>query len=173
LQDLAGPTNGCHLSVTGNIVLCSDTFDSLGDDGAPAHNDRAHWRFTALASNSRQFQTQAHERFMLRISHRFHIRAPDRIENNEKTAAPWAVWGCAWGVGAAATLSSPARPAPGTLQGWSDIREAETGSNRLGCREPSLVPARPLSLQAAPRPASTNRGVRHKAACSSGLLWGQ
>jgi hypothetical protein len=57
LQNLAGPTNGFHLSVMGNIVLGSDAFDSLGDHGAVAHNDRAHWRFTALASNSGQLQT--------------------------------------------------------------------------------------------------------------------
>jgi hypothetical protein len=53
-----------------------------------------------LASNSRQFQTQAHERFMLGVSHRFHIRAPDRIGNREKTkTAARGLFGvCARGV---------------------------------------------------------------------------
>src|SRR5262245_48262394 len=64
LQHPAGPTNGFHLSVMGNIVLRSDAFDSLSDDVAVAHNDRTHWNFTAFASNSGQFQTQAHIRLM-------------------------------------------------------------------------------------------------------------
>jgi len=34
LQNLAGPTDGFHLGVMGNIVLCSDAFDSVGDHGA-------------------------------------------------------------------------------------------------------------------------------------------
>jgi hypothetical protein len=57
LQNLAGLTNGFHLSVMGNIVLRAYAFDSLGDHGAVAHNDRAHWNFTAFASSSGQFQT--------------------------------------------------------------------------------------------------------------------
>jgi hypothetical protein len=64
LQNLAGPTNGFDLSVMGNIVLGSDAFDSLGDYGAVAHNDRAHWNFTLFASNSSQLKTQAHIRFI-------------------------------------------------------------------------------------------------------------
>src|SRR5215467_8890281 len=48
LQNLAGPTDGFHLGVMGNIVLCSDAFDSVGDHGAVPHNDRAHWNFTAF-----------------------------------------------------------------------------------------------------------------------------
>jgi hypothetical protein len=79
LQNLAGPTNGFHLSVMDNIVFRSDAFDSLGDHGAVAHYDRAHWNFTAFASNSGQFQTQAHIRFMQSVSHLFHSREPDRI----------------------------------------------------------------------------------------------
>src|SRR5262245_50804188 len=72
LHNLASPTNGFHLSVMGNVVLRSDAFDSLADHGAVAHNDRAHWNFAAFASNSGQFQTQAHIRFMQRVSHLFH-----------------------------------------------------------------------------------------------------
>jgi hypothetical protein len=69
LQNLARPTNGFHFGVMGNIKLRSDAFDSLGDHGAVAHNDRSHWNFTAFASNSGQFQTQTHIRLMQRASH--------------------------------------------------------------------------------------------------------
>lgn len=85
LQNLAAPTNGFHLSVTGNIVLCSDIFDSLGDYGAVAHNDRAHWHFPTFASNFGQFQTQTHIRFMQRVIHLFHSREPDGIGMSEET----------------------------------------------------------------------------------------
>ena len=78
LQNPAAPTNGFHLSVMGNIVLRPDAFDSLGDHGAVAHNDRAHRNFAAFASNSGEFQTQAHIRFVQRVSHLFHSREPDR-----------------------------------------------------------------------------------------------
>jgi hypothetical protein len=93
LQNLARPTNGFHFGVMGNIKLRSDAFDSLGDHGAVAHNDRSHWNFTAFASNSGQFQTQTHIRLMQRVSHLFHSTEPDRIGIAEKTknvgAAEW------------------------------------------------------------------------------------
>ena len=85
LQNLAGPTNGFHLGVLCNIVLRSNAFEPLGDHGAVAHNDRAYWNFTAFASNSGQFDAQAHIRFMQRVSHLFNSREPDRIEIAEKT----------------------------------------------------------------------------------------
>ena len=88
LQNLAAPTNGFHLSVMGNIMLCSDAFDSLGYHGTAAHNDRAHWNFTTFASDSGQFQTQTHIRFMQRVTHHFHSREPDRIGISEKTKMP-------------------------------------------------------------------------------------
>ena len=79
LQNLAGPANGFHLRVIGNIVLRPDGFNSLGDHGAVAHNHRAHWDFTAFASHSGQFQTQTHITLMQRVSHLFHGIEPDRI----------------------------------------------------------------------------------------------
>jgi hypothetical protein len=88
LQNLAAPTNGFHLSVMGNIVLGSDAFDSLGYHGAVAHNDRAHWHFTTLASNFGQFQTQTHIRFMQRVIHLFHSRKQDGIAISEETKTP-------------------------------------------------------------------------------------
>lgn len=68
----AGLTNGFHFSVGGNIALRSDAFDSLGDYGTVAHNDRAHWNFTALASDFGEFQTPVHKRFVHRIRQFFH-----------------------------------------------------------------------------------------------------
>jgi hypothetical protein len=53
-ENLTSPANGFYLSVTGNIVPGLDAFDPLGDHGAVANNDRAHRRFTALASDSGQ-----------------------------------------------------------------------------------------------------------------------
>lgn len=50
LQNLAGPANGFHLGMLGNILLRSDAFDSLGDHGSVTHNHRAHCRFTAFDS---------------------------------------------------------------------------------------------------------------------------
>jgi hypothetical protein len=54
LQNLAGPANGFHLGVTDNIVLRSDSFDSLSDHGAVPHKHRANRNFPVLASNLSQ-----------------------------------------------------------------------------------------------------------------------
>lgn len=73
-QNAAGLADGFHLSVTSNIVLRPDAFDSFREHGAVAHNDGAHRSFTAFAGNFGELQTSAHIRFMQRVSHLFHGR---------------------------------------------------------------------------------------------------